>query len=128
VCRISFDQADAGFIGAYRSSHFTEDRTIVKGYTAMPNLNGKTAVIIDPMLATGNSILECIDDISNNYKPAKIHVLALLATPAGIANLEKSIKIPFEIWTVAIDEELNDNAYIVPGLGDAGDLAFGPKE
>lgn len=123
-----FDRADAGFIGAYRSTHFSEDGTIVKGYSAMPNLDGKTAVIIDPMLATGNSIIECVEDIARRYKPEKLHVLALLATPAGIANLEKSIKIPFEIWTVAIDEELNDKAYIVPGLGDAGDLAFGPKE
>ena len=123
-----FDHADAGFIGAYRSNDFIRSGEIQLGYSALPDINGRVLVLIDPMLATGKSLVDTTKQILENGQPKHLHILSLIATPAGIENIGEALSdIPTDIWCGAIDEELNDKAYIVPGLGDAGDLAFGTK-
>ncbi|MBA4144871.1 MAG: uracil phosphoribosyltransferase [Cytophaga sp.] len=121
-----FDGADSGFIGAYRKEG-EADVQINLDYQAAPSVSGRTVIIIDPMLATGKSALRSIHELLKNGTPAHIHIASLLAAPEGIAHLKKEINLPYSIWTFAIDERLNDQFYIVPGLGDAGDLSFGEK-
>ncbi len=85
-------------------------------------------MLVDPMLATGNSLVEAYNNlVKTSGKPDKIHFFSIIGTKDGIANLEKHIDIPMSIWLGSVDEGLNDKAYIIPGLGDAGDLAFGNK-
>jgi len=121
-----FDGAESGFIGAYRKEGGA-DIQINLDYLAAPPVEGRTVIIIDPMLATGKSLLRSIHELVQQGTPAHIHIASLVAAPEGIAYLQKEIKIPFTIWTFAIDIKLNDQFYIVPGLGDAGDLSFGEK-
>jgi uracil phosphoribosyltransferase len=121
-----FNQADSGFIGAFRK----EDEhalTIQLGYHAAPDLTGKTVLLIDPMLATGKSFIKSIESLQKNGIPAYIHIASLVAAPEGVKFIEDNLKIPNTVWTWALDERLNDQLYIVPGLGDAGDLCFGEK-
>jgi uracil phosphoribosyltransferase len=123
-----FDHADAGFIGAFRAKDFTTSRAIDLGYVAVPDLTDKTVVLADPMLATGKSMVDTIKQLTDNFGvPKKICLLAVIAAPEGIAYIKNKVSLPIELWCGAIDEKLNDKAYIVPGLGDAGDLAYGPK-
>jgi len=121
-----FDRAEAGFIGAWRKEEST-DIEVVLEYTAGPDMTGKTLILIDPMLATGKSLVASLNQILKNGKPASIHMASVIAAPEGIDYIKRNISIPFELWTWAMDEKLNDKSYIVPGLGDAGDLSFGPK-
>lgn len=124
-----FDHADAGFIGAFRAKDFSATNKIDLSYVAVPDLTDKIVVIVDPMLATGQSMVDTINELSRRYgKPKKICLLAVIAAPEGIEYLTESIALPIELWCGAIDTNLNDKAYIVPGLGDAGDLAYGPKQ
>lgn len=123
----SFDHADCGFVGAYRSAEFTESNEIQSDYFAVPNLEDKTVVIIDPMLATGRSIVTTVEKLKSYGKPRELILMALIAAPEGIEYIEDHIEEELSLWCVAIDEKLNDKAYIVPGLGDAGDLAYGVK-
>jgi uracil phosphoribosyltransferase len=121
-----FDRADAGFVGAYRK----EDEgalSIKLEYLATPSLADKQILIIDPMLATGRSIVDSLQIILKRGKPKHIHIASLIAAPEGVAFLKQNITSPYSLWTYAIDEKLNEQFYIVPGLGDAGDLSFGPK-
>ena len=121
-----FDRAEAGFIGAWRKEEST-DIEVVLEYTAGPDMTGKTLILIDPMLATGKSLVASLNQILKNGKPVSIHMASVIAAPEGIDYIKRNISIPFELWTWAMDEKLNDKSYIVPGLGDAGDLSFGPK-
>lgn len=124
-----FDHADAGFIGAFRAKDFSSSNKIDLSYVAVPDLSGKTVVLVDPMLATGQSMADTINVLSKEYgTPKKICLLAVIAAPEGIAYLEQTINLPIELWCGAIDDKLNDKSYIVPGLGDAGDLAYGLKQ
>lgn len=121
-----FDQADTGFIGAYRE----EDSKQIKinlDYLATPQLSGRALVLIDPMLATGRSFIKAVDALSARGTPQHIYMAALVSAPEGIEYIERNMTIPFSIWTFAVDEKLNHQFYIVPGLGDAGDLSFGVK-
>lgn len=122
-----FDQADSGFIGAYRKENEGEELSIEFNYLAAPLLEGKEVIIIDPMLATGKSLITTIDHLLQHGKPTKIHIAAAIAAPEGIDYIKGNLKTPYQLWIGALDEKLNDKAYIVPGLGDAGDLSFGPK-
>jgi uracil phosphoribosyltransferase len=122
-----FDHAESGFIGAFREENEKEDLSINLGYCASPYLQDRVVILADPMLATGKSILESIDVICRNGIPKHLHIAAIFAAPEGIKLLESEIKIPFTLWIGNVDQKLNDKFYIVPGLGDAGDLAFGPK-
>ncbi|SIS79996.1 uracil phosphoribosyltransferase [Belliella pelovolcani] len=124
-----YDHADSGFIGAYRTEEVKGGAEIEISllYQAAPNIDGKEVILIDPMLATGKSFLKSIENLQKNGLPKMIHIASVIAAPEGVAYLEQNIKLPYKLWTCALDEKLNSNSYIVPGLGDAGDLAFGEK-
>ncbi len=121
-----FDQADSGFIGAYRKEG-GDEINIDLGYVAAPGLEGKEVILVDPMLATGNSFIRSVEALLTHGKPRHIHLAALVAAPEGVRLVQARMDIPHTIWTFAVDEKLNDQFYIVPGLGDAGDLSFGDK-
>lgn len=123
-----FDHADNAFIGAYRGHHVgSEDFEIEMDYIAAPNLDGRVLIIIDPMLATGRSLEKVYQALLKFGTPAQTHIAAVIASPEGLEYLQE--KTPdCKLWVAAIDEKLDENAYIVPGLGDAGDLAFGLKQ
>jgi len=121
-----FDRADCGFIGAYRQEGSGEV-TINLEYSSAPSSEGKEVILIDPMLATRSSFIQSVDAMGRLGTPVHIHIAALVASPQGIKFVEKNLKLPHTIWTWAIDDTLDDNFYIVPGLGDAGDLSFGVK-
>ncbi len=123
-----FDHLDAGFIGAYRASEGTmENIDVTLNYIATQNLADKEVILVDPMLATGKSVIEAIAALEKNGKPKKVHIFSVIAAPEGVNNLKQVLDIPADIWTVSLDEKLNDQSYIIPGLGDAGDLSFGEK-
>jgi uracil phosphoribosyltransferase len=121
-----FDRAEAGFIGAYRKEG-TDHITIKLEYLATTTLAKRIVILIDPMLATGRSVVDAVTAMMRNGTPTQLHIASLVAAPDGIEYLRQHIKIPFSLWTCSIDEKLNDKFYIVPGLGDAGDLSFGEK-
>ena len=124
-----FDKADNAFISASRK--YNEDHsafTIELGYLSSPSIDGKTLIIIDTMLATGSSLDLAYQTLLKRGKPDHIHVACVIASRYGIETATKIFpKETTTIWTGAIDLELNDKAYIIPGLGDAGDLAYGEK-
>jgi len=121
-----FDQADAGFIGAYRKES-SEEIAINLEYLATPGLEGREIILVDPMLATGKSIVQSINAMLRHGRPGHLHIAVLIAAPEGIKYIQDNVSIPFTIWTFAVDERLDERFYIVPGLGDAGDLSFGDK-
>ncbi len=121
-----FDQSDAGFIGAYRKEGRDEIKINLE-YLAAPGLEGKEVILVDPMLATGKSFVRSVSALLTHGQPRHVHIAALIASPEGVKYLQDNLKIPFTLWTFAVDEKLNDKFYIVPGLGDAGDLSFGDK-
>jgi uracil phosphoribosyltransferase len=121
-----FDRSDSGFIGAYRKEGEAEI-TVQLDYLATPSLRGKEVILIDPMLATGNSFIRSISALLKHGEPTHIYLAALVASPEGIKNLTSNLKVPCSLFAVSIDEHLNKDFYIVPGLGDAGDLSFGEK-
>lgn len=122
-----FPKAECGFVGAGRKHSDESNFEIEADYFAFPNIENKTLIMIDPMLATGRSMLEVIQQLCKNQKPSKLILSSLVATPSACDYLEQNLKIPFQIFTMAMDPDLTPNFYISPGLGDAGDLAFGPK-
>lgn len=121
-----FDKAESGFIGAFREEGGGEIK-INLGYHASPSLEGKTLILADPMLATGKSFIRSIDTLLSHGTPKIIHIAAAFASPEGIKYIEEQLKVPYQLWIGAVDQSLNSQSYIVPGLGDAGDLAFGEK-
>jgi uracil phosphoribosyltransferase len=123
-----FDQADNAFIAAYRKHDVNDEDafTINMEYVTSPSLNDRALIIADPMLATGQSIVETVKKLQVIGKPSHIHIVAAIASTEGIAYVKQHLT-NITIWVGAIDEELTAKAYIVPGLGDAGDLAFGEK-
>lgn len=121
-----FDQADCGFIGAYRQEG--QDHVTIKlEYVATAELNNKTLILIDPMLATGRSVMDSLKAVLKLGTPREVHLASLIATPEGLAFLKENLSVPFHSWTWAMDEKLDENYFIVPGLGDAGDLSYGVK-
>jgi len=122
-----FDHAENAFIGAYRGKHRSDETFDIQvDYLASPDLNNKTIILIDPMLATGKSLLKSYEALLTYGKPARTIIVAAIAAPEGIQFLQESIPdADFFIGTV--DEKLNHKFYIIPGLGDAGDLAYGEK-
>ena len=124
-----FDDAENAFVSAYRKYKDTLKFDIHIEYIASPRIDGKTLIITDPMLATGGSMELSYQAMLTKGHPAEIHVVSVIASQkAGeyIASVFPEDKTT--IWCAAIDPELNDHSYIVPGLGDAGDLAYGEKE
>ncbi len=121
-----FDQADCGFIGAYRQEG-QGSPAINLEYVAIPAVAGRDVILIDPMLATGSSILKAIEVILQRGIPRQLFIACVVAAPEGLDYLKKNITLPHSIWCAAVDEKLNHQWYIMPGLGDAGDLSFGKK-
>jgi len=121
-----FDQSDCGFMGAYRQEN-SNDIVIHLDYVATPNVHDREVIVVDPMLATGKSFVRSIQALLKHGTPSHIYVASLVASPEGIHFLKENLDVPFSIYTCAVDENLNHQFYIVPGLGDAGDLSFGMK-
>lgn len=123
-----FDNAENSFISAYRH-HPNDDELfeILVEYLASPSLEGKTLILADPMLATGRSFVNVMKALEKMGKPQKIHLAAVIGARQGIKYVAEQFPENTDLWIATIDEKLNDRQYIVPGLGDAGDLAFGPK-
>ena len=123
-----FDGADSAFISAYRDEGSREEMQIHIDYLAAPSLEGCTFLLVDPMLATGGSLELSYEAFLRAGTPAKLHICSVIAAPEGIERLQRAF--PSDegtLWVAGIDDKLNEAAYIVPGLGDAGDLCFGPK-
>ncbi len=123
-----FDHAENAFISAYRKYSSETEFTIHTEYLASPRLDDKVLIIADPMLATGSSMLTAYEAFLQNGKPKQVVLASVLATPEAIRYLEKALPADVRLFVCAIDEGLNEHKYILPGLGDAGDLAFGVKE
>jgi uracil phosphoribosyltransferase len=123
-----FDTAENGFISAYRHHQKNENAfDILVEYKAIPDLKNKNLVLIDPMLATGKSIVAVFNKLMEKGSPKEIHIAVVIAAPEGIDYLKKNLPDFCNLWIASIDERLNEKDYIIPGLGDAGDLAYGNK-
>ena len=126
-----FDQADNAFVSAYRyyKDKDCKDVGIQIEYIASPDLTGKTLIIADPMLATGGSFELGYEAFCTKGIPSEVHLCSVIASKRGVDFLKKSFRdnANVTLWCAVIDPELNEHAYIVPGLGDAGDLAYGGK-
>jgi uracil phosphoribosyltransferase len=123
----TFDHADSAYISAYRKHSSPEDFEIEVEYMAAPALDNKIWLLSDPMLATGSSMVAVYKALRSQAVPKQIHILCAIATPEAIAFVQRNLPTNTQIWVAAIDDELTAKSYIVPGLGDAGDLAFGIK-
>ena len=121
-----FNNSECGFVGAYREEG-SKEIVIQLEYVATPSIEGEDVIIIDPMLATGKSLVNAVQAIMKKGKPAHLYIAVLVAAPEGIKYLKENLNVPFSIYTCAVDENLNHQFYIVPGLGDAGDLSYGVK-
>ena len=122
-----FDKSDSAFISAYRKHTSIEEFDIHVEYLASPDLTNKTVILSDPMLATGASMVTVYKALLKQGRPAKIYIIAAIASQDAVEYVKKHLPENTEIWVGAIDEELTAQSYIVPGIGDAGDLAFGVK-
>lgn len=122
-----FDQAESAFITAYRKTKKNGDFVIQMEHISAPDLEGKTVILVDPMLATGLSIVLCAKELINTYKIEKLHIVAAIASTEGVAHVKANLP-KASLWLGAIDSEMTSKSYIVPGLGDAGDLAYGIKQ
>ena len=125
-----FDKADNAFIAAYRKYDKNEDFEIRIEYYSAANIDGRVLMLVDPMLATGSSLVQCLEGLLHEeMKPKKLHLVAVIASAEGVDYVKKKLsKYDATLWVGNIDDELTAKAYIVPGLGDAGDLAYGEKE
>lgn len=122
-----FDHADCAFIASYRKHHKDGSFEIAQEYITAPQITGRPLIIADPMLASGASLALAIQEILKLGQPSIIYIVSVIASTQGIDLIER--KFPdIQIWTAAIDDELTAKGYIVPGLGDAGDLSYGGKE
>ncbi len=125
-----FDHAGSAFVSAYREYVDEEHHKVGVHveYLATPNIEGKTLIIADPMLATGGSMELGYQAFLTKGTPKSIHVCCVIANPEGIEHIKKAFPADkTTIWCAAIDPEMNENKYIVPGFGDAGDLCYGDK-
>lgn len=123
-----FDQAEGAFVSAFRKYDTKDEFHIELDYVATPDLSGKVLILADPMLATGWSLEKVYFELLKYGKPIHTHIVTVIAAKPGIEYLKKHLPAKdITIWTAGIDHELNKHSYIVPGLGDAGDLAYGEK-
>ena len=125
-----FDKAENAFVSAYRKYKEKGDSfDVLIEYLASPSIEGKTLIIVDPMLATGSSMELAYKALLSKGTPAKIHVASVIASRKSVDYVKSTFPDDITtVWCAAIDEEVNSHSYIVPGLGDAGDLAYGTKE
>ncbi len=121
-----FDEADCGFVAAYRKHDANDYFSIKQDYLTCPNIDGRPLIVADPMLATGASLIEALKDLLNHGKPSQLHIVSAIASREGVGTLEKAYPVA-QIWVGAMDDHLTSKGYISPGLGDAGDLSYGEK-
>jgi uracil phosphoribosyltransferase len=124
----TFDHADSAYISAYRKHSSPEDFEIEVEYLSIPDIDHKIWIISDPMLATGSSMVAVYQALRKHGAPSQVHIVSAIATPEALAFVKAKLPSTTQIWVAAIDAELTAKSYIVPGLGDAGDLAFGIKQ
>lgn len=123
-----FDRAANAFISAFRKhKENSSDFEIMVEYVACPSLENKTLVLVDPMLATGQSLALTFEALQHFGKPKQVHVLSVIGAQSGVNYIKDKFPEQTHLWIADIDVELNDKGYIIPGLGDAGDLAYGDK-
>lgn len=122
-----FDRAENAFISAYRKHSNSENFEIYVEYIAAPKLDNKVLIISDPMLATGNSMITVYKALMKQGKPSKVIICVAVAAEPALQYVRKHLPSSVEIYVGAIDKELTAQSYIVPGMGDAGDLAYGEK-
>ena len=122
-----FDKADNGFISAYRKHHRDGNFEIEMEYITCPPLEGRILIISDPMLATGASMIKTIKALKSEGEPKQLHIVCAIASTVSIEYILLELGDSVNIWCGDIDDEITAKGYIVPGLGDAGDLAFGIK-
>ena len=122
------DNAENAFVSAYRKYKEKENFDICIEYLASPRLDGKTLSLVDPMLATGASMELSYRALLTKGNPGKLHIASVIASKKAVDYLESVMPADAELWVGVIDDEINAHSYIVPGLGDAGDLAYGTKE
>ena len=121
-----FDHADSAFIGAYRKIKKNGEFEIHRDYISKVNLDDKVLIVVDPMLSTGRSMVLACKELMDQYKISALHIVAIVASEEGIAHVRAYLPHA-RMWVGDIDSEITSKAYIVPGLGDAGDLAYGEK-
>ncbi len=122
-----FDQIENAFISAYRQHTTDEDFEIKVEYLASPSLDGKTLILVDPMLATGSSLVAVQKVLNKMGHIKQIHLVSVIAAQEGIDFVSSHFPENSHLWVATVDPDLNSKGYIIPGLGDAGDLAFGTK-
>jgi uracil phosphoribosyltransferase len=122
-----FDTAESAFISAYRKHTTLEDFEIHVEYLASPDLTNRIVILCDPMLATGSSMVTVYKALLKQGRPSKIYIVSAIASQDALEYVKKHLPENTEIWVGDIDQELTAQSYIVPGLGDAGDLAYGVK-
>lgn len=122
-----FDQAENAFISAYRKLTSEHDFEIEIEYLSSPSIEGKTLILCDPMLASGGSMVLAYKAMLERGEPAQVHVLSVIASRSGLDYVKEHMPEGTKFWMGAVDATLTDKAYISPGLGDAGDLAYGSK-
>lgn len=123
-----FDTAENAFISAYRHhKDDSEDFEIIVEYLACPSLENKTLILADPMLATGQSLVSTFKALKPFGVPKDIHLVSVIGAKEGVDYIQNYFDKKTHLWIAAIDEHLNDKGYIIPGLGDAGDLSYGEK-
>jgi len=121
-----FDRAESVFVTAYRKVHSSGTFSIQIENISTPNLTDRILIMSDPMLATGLSMVLCCKELMARFKIRELHIVGLIASTEGIRHVQANLPSA-KLWIGAIDEEMTSKSYIVPGLGDAGDLAFGKK-
>ena len=123
------DQADSAFIAAYRKyDKNEEDSEIRVEYYSSPDLEGRILILCDPLLATGESIVKTLKGLMDEMSPKEIHIAVAVASQDGLDYVKRTMsRLPVTIWVGSVDEELTARAYVVPGIGDVGDLAYGEK-
>jgi len=127
VLRI-FDDAENAFISAYRQHIEGADKFNIQiDYIATPSIDGKVLVLVDPMLATGQSLIGVYEKLLQFGTPKQVHVIAIIGSEQGIEYIDENLPENAYLWIADFDKKLNDKGYIMPGLGDAGDLAYGKK-
>ena len=124
-----FDQADSAFIAAYRKyDKNEEDSEIRVEYFSSPDIEDRVLIVCDPLLAPGESIVKTLNGLMEDMMPKEIHIAVAVASQDGLDYVERTMsRLPVTIWVGSIDEELTARAYVVPGIGDVGDLAYGEK-
>jgi len=123
-----FDAAENAFISAYRHHpNNSDDFEVVVKYFAAPSLENKILVLTDPMLATGKTLENVLNVLKNHGTPKKIHIISVIGSQPGVEKVQKVFPEDTQLWIAAVDDKLSSKGYIIPGLGDAGDLSYGIK-